>query len=865
MNRSLTSIPSFRTKITALYSGYVLVAALLLSVALLSNHVIDGIRTFIHAEALWAKGQKNTVLELFYILDDSGPYHVDRYREELSVPLGFRIARVELQGPKPNFEAAKLGFLQGGLDAEGADIAIDFFTRFKSFPYFRDAIEIWTLADEDLAELEYLGSQIAYSNSVRTAEDADRLKNQLEDLNYTLTEHELNFSRVLTEAASIISTVSTTVLVVLSVISLGFVSFFARRFYVEIATALRRERDYLSTQLLAVDTAQMGIFKYESETGSLEANEIGKRMFGLRPDASINCKDLDARLCGEEPDRLSAFICQYDSDDAHDTIEFQVQLANVLRYYKATRRYLHGVDGKGVTYISVLDISDEKNKATMLLEEKAKQEQLFAIIGHELRTPASALRMLIDDQNIKDLEPHGGVIDETVTHLLNVLDDMRTVTRPELVLESPEVVGSVPSVIERSLPLVGRLVMEKELSVTVESSHSSGVYCLIREQLLRQIALILVKNCALHARASELTIQIDAEDLGEEVLYTLSFEDNGVGVSKAVQPRIFEPFERGQTDSDGTGLGLHIARSYARDLLKGDLTYQDGHSGGALFTLTASFPKTSIALENVERSKSTTNSTQALKGLTALYAEDSPVLRMATVKLLEKNGVKVLVGENGREALYLAQREPFDFVLTDIFMPIMDGYKLTANLRREVGFKGPIIGVSAAVVGEESDKLLLAGANAVLPKPIQLADLEAKLLENYSLIKPKEAVAVEITKSRILVIDDDPVTLARFEAVLSGTYDLYTESDALKAVSDFKTLHPDLVFCDVNMPNINGLEVLKQLHSFDPAIPIIQMSSAGEATYYLDVAKTFGARAVLDKSADGEEILRLVHSIFDSN
>jgi len=60
------------------------------------------------------------------------------------------------------------------------------------------------------------------------------------------------------------------------------------------------------------------------------------------------------------------------------------------------------------------------------------------------------------------------------------------------------------------------------------------------------------------------------------------------------------------------------------------------------------------------------------------------------------------------------------------------------------------------------------------------------------------------------------------------------------------------------MPGINGLEVLKQIHSLDPSTPIMQMSSKPAASHYLSIAKTMGATAVLDKTASQDEIIGAV-------
>jgi len=608
-------------------------------------------------------------------------------------------------------------------------------------------------------------------------------------------------------------------------------------------------RDNIKTGELKLDEAASKIFGLNGSAGKPIAREILRAQFS----AQLVC-DLDGLLCdvlkGELKDSAVVVGGITNPDGGYKTIKIGI----TVEYQDGEPAFINSV---------ITDVSDLSRAQSKLRSEIAKQEQLFAIIGHELRTPASALQMLLAEQGVKALEPHGGLIDETITHLLNVLDDMRTVTKPDLVLESPEVRGSVPSVIERSLPLVGRLVVERGLSVTVDASPTAGVNCVIREQLLRQIALNLVKNCALHAKASHLSIYIDAQDQGDEVFFTITFDDNGRGIRQKEQTKIFEAFGRGETESDGSGLGLHIARTYARNILRGDLTYKDSEQGGALFTLTALFPKTSLALENEERKRAEIDSDRVLEGLTILFAEDSPVLRMMTIKQLQMQGATVLAAEDGQEALQRAREETFDLVLTDIFMPNMDGYGLTAALRSEVGFKGPIIGVSAAVVGDESERLLLSGANAIVPKPFNLIELKGKVVENIHLIHTSPKKAAHESRPRVLVVDDDPVTLGRFASFLEDDYEVLTESNALKALATFQAFHPNVVFCDVNMPDMNGLEVLKGIQSFDPSIPIIQMSSTGAAKHYLNIAKTVGATEILNKNDDNEDVLRLLKSVLE--
>lgn len=101
---------------------------------------------------------------------------------------------------------------------------------------------------------------------------------------------------------------------------------------------------------------------------------------------------------------------------------------------------------------------------------------------------------------------------------------------------------------------------------------------------------------------------------------------------------------------------------------------------------------------------------------------------MLTGKILKKQGATVVVNSDGQQALDAYAEGAFDLVMSDIFMPELDGYGLVKGLR-ERGYAGPIVGLTAATIGIETDLMLEAGADIVISKPIQLPKLQAFLLE----------------------------------------------------------------------------------------------------------------------------------------
>jgi two-component system capsular synthesis sensor histidine kinase RcsC len=117
-----------------------------------------------------------------------------------------------------------------------------------------------------------------------------------------------------------------------------------------------------------------------------------------------------------------------------------------------------------------------------------------------------------------------------------------------------------------------------------------------------------------------------------------------------------------------------------------------------------------------------------LKGLRVLVAEDNPTLQLLTKSVLQKREATVDVAADGIEAINYFNTTSYDLVLTDFMMPNMNGCELAQALRSN-GFSGPIIGVTAATVGQEREDLIEYGVDAALSKPLNLEELNKALTE----------------------------------------------------------------------------------------------------------------------------------------
>ena len=206
--------------------------------------------------------------------------------------------------------------------------------------------------------------------------------------------------------------------------------------------------------------------------------------------------------------------------------------------------------------------------------------------------------------------------------------------------------------------------------------------------------------------------------------------DTGIGMSEEQMGLLFRPFSQADNSSTrrfgGTGLGLAISKRMA-EMLGGDIVVRSSPGQGSTFSLSIATGHLDGLVITQEPSKAVTTrepvgKTQHALTCRILLAEDGPDNQRLIAFLLRKAGAEVEVAENGQIALDLALAarqagSPFDMILMDMQMPVMDGYEATQNLRR-AGYRGPIIALTAHAMTEDRQKCIDAGCDGYITKPI---------------------------------------------------------------------------------------------------------------------------------------------------
>jgi len=501
----------------------------------------------------------------------------------------------------------------------------------------------------------------------------------------------------------------------------------------ELAASLRQARTQTQQMDLMAEAGRVAYFEVDFTAGLVRGNATFMARENLPADAVVSLEQVTQNVpeaareafqqqvqaaIQEGAGQFRTFTTPYIT--ANDEL---IQL-RVIATTEVRDESLFAV-GASIDITDELDAKDKAERAAQALAvEQDRQKQMFAVISHEIRTPAASLNMLIHHKGVTAKDPADAEkMTEISDHLVSVLDDLRFVIKPDQAKIADEKAVKLFITIDKIAASLSVLLEQNGQAIKTITQGQLPTVLKFNVQLVRQIVTNLVKNASIHSGASEIVLRLSAsEQPDEQWMVFVQVEDNGRGIAASDQQKLFEAFARGSTQADGTGLGLYIAREYANQL-GGDLNYQLRQGGGSVFTL-------SFKAQEAEQFEAAPADAEVLstsiQGKHVLLAEDNQTIQMVTQIILQKGGASVEIANDGVEALALLKESPdkYDLVITDIMMPNMNGYELTRELR-QFGFSNPIIGVTAAVIGEESAQLLAMGANQVIEKPVDLPKLNA--------------------------------------------------------------------------------------------------------------------------------------------
>jgi len=383
---------------------------------------------------------------------------------------------------------------------------------------------------------------------------------------------------------------------------------------------------------------------------------------------------------------------------------------------------------------------------------RAKSEFL-ANMSHEIRTPMTAILgfsdVLLGSATDRERLDAVTTIKQNGKHLIGIINDILDLSKIEAgKLEVERIQHSPCQIVSEVVSLMRVRANAKNLPLDVEYDGPIPQAIQSDPTRLRQILINLIGNAIKFTEVGKVRLVarlLDAES--DEPKMQFEVVDSGIGMTEEQIARLFKPFHQADSSTTrkfgGTGLGLTISKRLA-EKLGGDIAVTSTPGEGSTFTVTVGTgPLDGVKLLDnpVEAQVSTEPDKKPTAPKTkldcrVLLAEDGPDNQRLIAFLLKKAGADVTLAENGQIAHDLAlaardQRTPFDVILMDMQMPVMDGYDATGRLR-EAGYAGPIIALTAHAMSTDRDKCLNAGCDDYLAKPINHRKLISVVTEYAS-------------------------------------------------------------------------------------------------------------------------------------
>ncbi len=376
---------------------------------------------------------------------------------------------------------------------------------------------------------------------------------------------------------------------------------------------------------------------------------------------------------------------------------------------------------------------------------QAKSEFL-ANMSHEIRTPMTAIlgftdTLLEPEQSEAERLDAVRTIRRNGRALLEIIDDILDLSKIEAGKLKTEIAGCSPiKLVAEVLSLMQVRAQAKGLALESEYRGPIPETILTDRARLRQILINLIGNAVKFTEIGSVRLVTSLLTAGSaEPLIQFEVIDTGIGMTNKQIAGVFAPFRQADTSTTrkfgGTGLGLTVSKRLA-NLLGGDITIQSEPGRGSTLRATvAAGTLNDVTMIENPADKSDSPAEMPAGDLTEekrfdgriLFAEDGPDNQRLISFLLKKAGVQVTVVENGRLALEQAlvardSSHPFDLILMDMQMPVMDGYQAT-TLLREKGYRGPIVALTAHAMSGDQQRCLDAGCDDYASKPIDKVKL----------------------------------------------------------------------------------------------------------------------------------------------
>ncbi len=385
-------------------------------------------------------------------------------------------------------------------------------------------------------------------------------------------------------------------------------------------------------------------------------------------------------------------------------------------------------------------IENEKLQQDLTVAERSAQikHRLLANVSHEIRTPLNGIfamaEILSGTKLNHEQKEHLRTIQESADQLLFITNNLLDIHE----LENADIKINAEPVKPRKIfkPLFQKyhdIASKKGLSFSYDYEQGFAEEFLSDSRRLVQVLEQLIMNAIKFTSEGNIQVKLSSKETDENNLtVTMEVKDSGIGIKDSYMKEMFQLFSQQESSDkrsfEGLGLGLNICSKIAT-LMNGEIKVESEEGKGSTFRFIFPAAKTKGSVAGSEAQEDLAMEAIPQLNLSVLCVEDKEVNQKVLTLMLNNAGCTVECAPNGLEALKMYEsRRPYDIILMDIQMPVMDGLTATKELKKKYNDLPPVIGVSANALESDSQYYISQGLDDYIAKPVSPKVLYERIL-----------------------------------------------------------------------------------------------------------------------------------------